>query len=149
MAKKLKTIEKKNQNNLLRIKKVPKLINRIITLLPHYIIITKTPNNFFLAATDFSGKTKILVSPGHFGFRGKSKTAFMAVATTTEEFFKKVWNFGIRIVFFKTHGFLGPRRNLKKTIETILKTYRFKYIGFESNIVTSFNGCKKKKGRRK
>jgi ribosomal protein S11 len=81
--------KKKNQNNL-KIKKIPKSIYKTSSKVPYIVVITKTPNNLFLAATDFSGNTKLWESSGRCGFKGKSKTAYMAVVTTTEEFFKKV-----------------------------------------------------------
>jgi ribosomal protein S11 len=80
---------KKNQN-VVKIKKIPKSTYKASNKTPYIIVITKTPNNLFLSATDFSGNTIIWESSGRCGFRGKSKTAYMAVVTTTEEFFKKV-----------------------------------------------------------
>lgn len=148
MKKKFNVINKKQKNDLKQ-KKIPKIIYKAGSKNPYIVIITKTPNNLFLTATDFSGKTIIWESSGKCGFRGKSKTAYMAVVTTTEEFFKKVWQAGIRYVFLKTKGFLGPKRNLKKIIDLTVKKYSLKFIGIEYKITTAFNGCKKKKRKRK
>lgn len=149
MKKKLSVISKKKTKYENKQKKIPKNIYKSGNKSPHIVVITKTPNNIFIAATDFSGKVKIWESSGRCGFRGKSKTAYMAVVTTTEEFFKKVWQSGIRFIFLRTKGFLGPRRNLKKIVDLTLKKYPFKFIGIEIRSAVSFNGCKKKKRKRK
>jgi small subunit ribosomal protein S11 len=147
IKKAIKNVIDKNKNQ--KIKKIPKSTFRLSSKLPYIVVITKTPNNIFLTATDFLGNTKVWESSGRCGFKGKSKTAYMAVVTTTEEFFKKVWHFGIRYIFLKTKGFLGPRKNLKKIIDITLKKFPFKFIGVEAKTSVAFNGCKKKKRKRK
>jgi ribosomal protein S11 len=83
-------IENKKNKIAIKQKKIPKVLSRGEAKLPYIVVITRTPNNLFLNATDFAGNTKIWESSGHCGFHGKSKTAYMAIITTTDEFFKKV-----------------------------------------------------------
>jgi hypothetical protein len=51
--------EKKKVQNNQKIKKIPKSIYRTSSKVPYIVVITKTPNNLFLAATDFLGNTKV------------------------------------------------------------------------------------------
>ncbi len=75
----------------------------------------------------------------------------MAVVRVTEIFYKKLRNLGIRQVLFKFKNLenKNTRFAVRRGIRKIRRSISLKYIGFLVKTQISFNGCRKKKKRRR
>ena len=118
---------------------------------PYVITVSNYKSNVFFTAADIQGQTKTWNSTGRSKFKNKDKTTYMAVMRVTELFYKKLWNFGIRCVLFKFKNFYkkNTRFAVKNSIRKMKHKISLKYIGFFAHTQISFNGCRKKKRRRK
>ena len=118
---------------------------------PHLITISYSRTNVFFLVADIKGHTKGWLSTGRLGFKNKDKTTYMAIVRVTELFWKKVWTLGIRTVFlrFKNVSKRSTRSAIKKGLRKIRRIYPLKYLGIFANLRVSFNGCRRKKKRRK
>lgn len=117
---------------------------------PYLLIISFFRRNVFLTATNHLGQTKCWTSSGRAGFKGRVKIEHMALVTTANNFFQKIWNQGIRhmLLIFKNYN---PRhkaiiRAIKLSLE---KKMQMNFIGFIIKTQTVFNGCRRKKFRHK
>ena len=118
---------------------------------PYVITISYYKTNVFFTVADFQGKTKSWTSTGRLGFKNKDKTTYMAVVRVTEIFYKKLWNWGVRSVLFKFHNLYkkSTRFAVRYSMKKFRSKFSVKYIGFLARTQISFNGCRKKKKRRK
>jgi hypothetical protein len=75
----------------------------------------------------------------------------MAVLRVTGLFLKKVWTLGIRHIILKFRNLYKrqARFAVRSSLRKFKKRYVFKYMGFLIQRKTAFNGCRKKKERRK
>lgn len=148
---------KKKNKNLLRKEQSKKVYKRWTTRprkysrLPYLITVSFFRRNIFFTAADFQGRIKVWTNAGRFGFKGRNKTEYMAIITVTQGFLKKVWNYGIRYVFFKFKNFRRSRNAIRKALRMNKKKkqYRLKFLGIWTELHISFNGCRHKKLRRK
>lgn len=120
---------------------------------PYIITVSFFRRNVFLTASDLQGRIKVWTNAGRWGFKGRNKKEYMAIVTVAENFFRKVANFGIRFVFLKFKNFRNPRAAIKKAIRKHKRKknsrLRLKYLGIWTELHVSFNGCRRKKLRRK
>ena len=118
---------------------------------PYIITISYYRSNIFFTVADIQGKTKAWISTGRGGFKNKDKTTYMAIVKVAELFFKKVWSLGIRrvILRFKNLYRRGTRSAIRNSIKKIRHRYSLKYLGILAEAQIAFNGCRKKKLRRK
>jgi hypothetical protein len=75
----------------------------------------------------------------------------MAVIRVTEIFYKKLRNLGIRRVLFRFKNVYkkNTRLAVRRGIRKMKRSISLKYIGFFVKTQISFNGCRKKKKRRR
>jgi ribosomal protein S11 len=73
----------------------------------------------------------------------------MALITVTTNFLKRLYKYGIRYVFFKFKNYRRGRFAIRKTLRRFKRKFRFKFIAIFTEVHVSFNGCRKKKLRRK
>lgn len=137
------------QKNLISVKKRWVTKRKTFSYHPYVITISSYRRNMFFTAANLKGQTKIWLSAGKCGFKGRNKVAHMAVITVAETFFKKVWSFGIRRAIFKYKNFNKRRWAIKKALKQTLKRCPFKILGFCIETQIAFNGCRTKKKRRK
>jgi len=118
---------------------------------PYLITISYYKSNVFFTIADIKGHTKGWTSTGRRGFKNKDKTTYMALVRVTELFYKKVWGLGVRRAILKFRNFAkrGPRAAIRNGLRKIRRLYPIKYIGLIAENQISFNGCRKKKKRRK
>ena len=118
---------------------------------PYLITISFYKSNVFFTVADIKGHTKGWLSTGKIGFKNKDKTTYMALVRVTELFWKKVWSLGIRQVILKFKNIYkkSTRSALRKGLRKIRRIYPLKYLGILAQIQVAFNGCRKKKKRRK
>ena len=118
---------------------------------PYIMIISYYKTNVFFTVADIQGYTKAWTSTGQSGFKNKDKTTYMAIVRVTGLFLKKVWALGIRSLIlkfrnlYKRHARFAVRYSLRK----FRRNYFFKYVGLLAQNQMAFNGCRKKKKRRK
>ena len=124
---------------------------KIFSPYPYIMMISYYKTNVFFTVADIQGRTKVWTSTGQSGFRTKDKTTYMAIVRVTGLFLKKVWTLGIRCLIlkfrnlYKRHARFAVRYSLRK----FKRKYLFKYVGILVQNQTAFNGCRKKKQRRK
>jgi ribosomal protein S11 len=118
---------------------------------PYIITISYYKTNVFFIVADIQGHTKAWTSTGRSGFKNKDKTTYMAVVRVTELFLKKVWNLGIRRVILKFRNLYkrNTRFAVRHSFRKFRRNYPFKYLGLLVQNQMAFNGCRKKKKRRK
>lgn len=142
---KVRVVNKKQQTQLWKVRK------KKYSAYPYVITISFFRTNVFLTASDLRGRIKYWTNAGRLGFKGSEKTAYMAIVTVAEAFFKKIRNSRIKYVFLKFKNFRRPRAAIKKVIRKLKKEkYRkLRYLGIWTELHVSFNGCRRKKLRRK
>ncbi len=118
---------------------------------PYIITISNYRTNVFFTAADIRGQTKTWTSTGRSKFTNKDKTTYMAVIRVTEIFYKKLRNLGIRRVLFRFKNVYkkNTRLAVRRGIRKMKRSISLKYIGFFVKTQISFNGCRKKKKRRR
>jgi len=118
---------------------------------PYILTISYYKSNVFFTVADIEGRTKGWTSTGRSGFKNKDKTTYMAIVKVTELFFKKVWSLGIRRVILKLKNVYqrSTRFAIRKSLRKTRKLYPLKYLGILFQMQVAFNGCRKKKKRRK
>jgi len=124
---------------------------KTISPYPYLITISYYKSNVFFTVADIKGHTKGWTSTGRMGFKNKDKTTYMALIRVTELFYKKVWSLGVRRAILKFRNLVkrGPRAAIRNGLRKIRRLYPVKYIGLLAETQISFNGCRKKKIRRK
>jgi hypothetical protein len=75
----------------------------------------------------------------------------MAIVKVTEQFMKKVWSLGIRRVLLKLKNVYkrDTRFAIRNSLRKNWESYPFKYLGILFQMQIAFNGCRKKKQRRR
>ena len=118
---------------------------------PYIITVSYYKTNVFFSVADIEGQTKAWTSTGRSDFKNKDKTTYMAVIRVTELFYRKLWNLGIRRVLFQLKNLRkrNTRFAVKNGIRKIRRSISLKYMGFFARTQIAFNGCRKKKKRRK
>lgn len=118
---------------------------------PYLITVSEFRRNIFLTAADFQGHIKLWTNAGRSGFKGRNKTESVAITSLTKTFLKKVWDYGIRTVFFKFKHCRRAQHAVKKALRTnrFTKKNNLKFLGVWTELNLSFNGCRRKKLRRK
>lgn len=118
---------------------------------PYIITISNYKTNVFFSVADIHGQIKAWTSTGRSDFKNKDKTTYMAVIRVTELFYRKIWNLGIRCVLFKFKNLRkrNTRFAIKNGLRKIRRSIPLKYMGFLAHTQLAFNGCRKKKKRRK
>jgi len=116
---------------------------------PYLLTISFFRRNIFFNVSDFNGKTKYWTNAGRNNFFGKTKIAKLAVITMTENFIKKIWKYGIRCVIMKFNKRGTKRYPILKGIKRGLKNHPIKFVGILTKLDITFNGCRRKKTRRK
>jgi ribosomal protein S11 len=118
---------------------------------PYVLTISYHRKNVFFTIADIRGNTKGWLSSGRFGYKTKDKTTYMAMVNLTQLFVKKAWSLGVRraILKFKNISKKSLRYAIRKALRKSRKLYPIKLIGFLFQIQIAFNGCRKKKKRRK
>ena len=124
---------------------------KTISPYPYLLTISYYKSNVFFTVADIKGHTKGWTSTGRMGFKNKDKTTYMALIRVTELFYKKVWSLGVRraILKFRNLSKRGPRAAIRNGLRKIRRLYPVKYLGLLAETQISFNGCRKKKKRRK
>lgn len=116
----------------------------------HLLIISSFRRNVFFTLTNSEGQTRYSMSAGQSGFAGQARIARLALITVTENFLQKIWNQGIHAVFLIFKNYSKHYRAVIKGIKSILeKKYSFKIISLTVKTQTVFNGCRRKKRRRR
>jgi ribosomal protein S11 len=116
---------------------------------PYIITVSFHKRNVFFTLSNIKGQTKMWTSSGRFHFKGRDKTAFMAIIQISEFFLKKIWRLGIRRAILKIKNANRKRFAVRKTIRRLRKKYPVKFVGVFMQIQVAFNGCRRKKKRRK
>jgi ribosomal protein S11 len=124
---------------------------KAISPYPYLITISYYKSNVFFTVADINGHTKGWTSTGRAGFKNKDKTTYMALVRVTELFYKKVWSLGVRRAILKLRNLSkrGPRAAIRNSLRKIRRLYPVKYLGLLAETQISFNGCRRKKKRRK
>lgn len=170
--------EKKNKrhNQRLELKKKTynpwKVRSKKYSEYPYVVTVSFFRKNVFLSASDLRGRIKFWTNAGRLGFKGADKTQYMAVVTVAEKFFKKLVRYGIRDVFLKFKNYKRSRNAIKRAIkklkltgkktrwkkfklggktknQKLYGTRQVRFLGIWTELHISFNGCRKKKERRK
>ena len=146
---KKKVIAKKKISNLVKKRWVPR--KKTFSPYPYLITIAYYKTNVFFTVADIHGQTKGWLSTGRIGFKNKDKTTYMALVRVTELFWKKIWSLGIRKVILKFKNIYkrGTRSAIRKGLRKMRRRYPLKYLAILVQIQVAFNGCRKKKKRRK
>lgn len=117
---------------------------------PYLLVISCFRRNVFFNLTNYKGQTKYWTCSGQFGFRGKTKVARMALITVTENFIKRIWEGGARniILVFKNYNrrHTAMTRGIKLALK---KNYLVKFVSLTIKTQIIFNGCRRKKKRRR
>ena len=139
------------QTSLMTVKKRAISRKKIFSPYPYIITVSYYKTNVFFSVADIEGQTKAWTSTGRSDFKNKDKTTYMAVIRVTELFYRRLWNLGIRRVLFKFHNLRkrNTRFAVKNGLRKIRKSISLKYLGFFARTQLAFNGCRKKKKRRK
>ena len=118
---------------------------------PYIITVSFFRRNFFLTASDLRGRIKLWTNSGRFGFKGRYKKDFMVIMTVADKFFKRLKKYGIKYVFLKFKNFRRSRHAIRKVLQKHRKYSKpyLRFIGIWTEMHVSFNGCRKKKLRRK
>jgi ribosomal protein S11 len=133
------------------VKKRWKIRKKTFSPYPYLMTISYYKTNVFFTVADIHGHTKVWTSTGRSGFKNKDKTTYMAIVRAMELFLKKIWNGGIRCMLlqfrnlYRRHARFAIRFSLRK----FKQRYRFQYLGLLVENQMAFNGCRKKKKRRK
>jgi len=124
---------------------------KTISPYPYLITISYYKSNVFFTVADIKGHTKGWTSTGRVGFKNKDKTTYMALIRVIEIFYKKVWNVGVRCAILKLRNLSkrGPRAAIRNSLRKIRRLYPIKYLALLAETQVSFNGCRRKKKRRK
>lgn len=115
---------------------------------PYVITIAHYRRNIFFTAANLKGQTKLWISSGRCGFRGRNKINKMAIFTVANSFFQKVYTYGIKYVILKYKNYNRNRWQIQKVLKKI-KNRRLKILGFFIETQITFNGCRTKKKKRK
>lgn len=147
---KIKSFSVSRPANIL-MKKRWKSRKKTFSLYPSVMTISYYKSNVYFILADMEGHTKIWTSTGRSGFKNKDKTTYMAIVRAMELFLKKIWNMGIRhmILQFRNLYKRQPRFAIRFSLRKFKRKYRFSYLGFLIQNQMAFNGCRKKKKRRK
>jgi ribosomal protein S11 len=117
---------------------------------PYIVIISFFRRNIFFTLTNYIGATKYWTNSGRSGLKGRSKINYAALTTITENFFQKIWMQGIQtmLLVFKNYN---KHRHIPiiKGIKLNLKKHQFNFIGITIKNQNVFNGCHRKKLRRR
>jgi ribosomal protein S11 len=126
-------------------------INKKKTFSPYPYIITVSfyKRNVFFTLSNIKGQTKIWTSSGRLHFKGRDKTAYMAIIQVNQFFLKRIWRLGIRCAILKLKNVSRTRIAIKKSIRMMRKICPIKFVGLFIQMQIAFNGCRKKKKRRK
>ncbi len=135
---------------------------------PYVVTVSFFRKNLFLSASDLCGRIKYWISAGRGGFKGKDKQNHLAIVTIAEKFFSKLVRYGIRDVFLKFKNYKRNRYAIRKAIrkkkllgarrrrrfkwkgrKKIRGNRKMRFLGIWTELHISFNGCRKKKQRRK
>ena len=116
---------------------------------PYVITISHYRRNIFFTAADLTGKIKFWVNSGRCGFKGRDKINKFAILTIANVFFKKLQRSGIKNLIFKFKNYNKNRWQFKKIIKKLKQRRRLKILGFFIETQIAFNGCRKKKKKRK
>lgn len=122
---------------------------KILSTYPYIITISYYRTNIFFNAADIEGYTKAWTNAGRSGFKNKDKTTYMAIVLVTQFFLKKIWSWGIRQMILIFRNFSRKRVRFGVRFGLRRRRYRFKYLGFVVQNQMAFNGCRRKKKRRK
>jgi len=160
-GRKHESYNKKNKKKLHKVKPTlsTKTINkkrwvgqkRTFSPYPYVMMISYYRSNVFFTVADIEGQTKLWTSTGRSGFKKKEKRTYMAIVDVTKLFLKKAWTFGIRDTIliirnlYRHYTYAAVRYTLRK----YRRKYLFNYVGLFIDYETAFNGCRKKKERRK
>jgi len=99
---------------------------------PYLITVSFFRRNLFLTAADFQGRIKVWTNAGRVGFKGRTKTEYLALITVTQDCLKKVWMYGIRHVFLKFKNFRRARNAIRKAIRLNRKKETISFNLFRS-----------------
>ena len=116
---------------------------------PYVITVSMFRRNVFFNAANFKGQTKIWLNSGKCGFKGRNKIEYLALTSVAEIFFRRVWIFGIRRAIFRYKNFNRKRWAIRKALRRTLRRCPIKILGFFIETQIAFNGCRRKKKRRK
>lgn len=116
---------------------------------PYVITISHYRRNIFFTAADLTGQTKFWMNSGRCGFKGRNKINNFALLILANTFFKTLRRSGIRILIFKYKNYNKNRWQFKKIVKRLNEKRRLKILGFFIETQIAFNGCRKKKKKRK
>ena len=117
---------------------------------PYLFIISSFRRNIFFNVTNYKGQTKCWTSSGRFGFKGKTKMAHMAIISVTEKFIKKLWSYGIHHVLLIFKNYKPQHRAILRGIkQSLQKKNALKFLSLTIKTTLVFNGCRRKKERRR
>jgi ribosomal protein S11 len=121
------------------------------SLYPYLLVISSFRRNVFFNVTNFKGQTKCWTSSGRCGFVGRNRINHMALITVTEKFIERISNQGIRrlILIFKnySHSHRAIVRGIKRSLKE--RKASIKFLGLTLKTQNVFNGCRRKKRRRR
>ena len=142
------TIKKKSLH-LVKKRWVPR--KKTFSPYPYLITISYYRSNVYFTVADIKGHTKGWLSTGRMGYKNKDKTTYMALVRVTELFWKKIWSLGVRKIILKLKNVYkkSTRSAIKNSLRKIRRIYPVKYLGILVQIQVAFNGCRKRKKRRK
>ena len=136
-----------NQKNPVRTRWISK--TKTFSNNPYVITISHYRRNIFFTAADLTGQTKFWINSGRCGFKGRNKINKFALLTIANTFFKSIQRAGIQNLIFKYKNYNKNRWQFKKIIKGLKKKLRLKILGFFIETQIAFNGCRKKKKKRK
>jgi ribosomal protein S11 len=116
---------------------------------PYIITVSFYKRNVFFTLSNIKGQIKIWTSSGRLHFKGRDKTTYMAIIQINQIFFKKIWRLGIRCAILKLKNVSRTRIAIRKSIRMMRKICPIKFVGLFMQMQIAFNGCRKKKKRRK
>ncbi len=115
---------------------------------PYVVHMSAYRRNLFIHLRTLGGILLYSLSTGHFGYKGRNKTAFLAVVELVSVFLKRIKVKKINHIFFWFTQFTYYRRPFKKALKTSKQFYKPFVFGFYYKIKQQFNGCRYRKRRR-
>ena len=116
---------------------------------PYLLTISFFRRNVFFNLSDLNGQTKLWTNAGRKGFVGRAKIDHLVVIKLINDFVQEIWRKGIRSILLQFNHIGQRKYSLKRGITQALEKYQVRFIGLLTIVGIAFNGCRRKKIRRK
>ena len=117
---------------------------------PYLLTVSFFRRNIFFNLSNHLGQTNFWTNAGRNHFQGRDKIDYMAVISMTEIFLRRIWVSGFNWIILNFKNYNRLNRAVKRGIKWSLKKgFQLKFISFSVKNEIAFNGCRRKKKRRR